>query len=123
MIEATGFDMSGLESSFRGLHNALIGTGQEGEIRQFLKNECRGLAMEISDQMGPQSITAGTAKIEKDLRGVFHPMSTRDGKDWDMFKDAAKFEGGDTRWLYAGPTFLVGVKWDDVKTTNSTEDL
>lgn len=104
------FDMRGYSRFVEGLQNALIGTGQDGDMALVCKVEARQLALGIAGALGPKSKEAGAKKIEKDIRKEFAPGPAQ---IFEASKRKSRvFETGIT-WLYAGPSFLVGVRDED----------
>jgi hypothetical protein len=105
-------DIRGFSRFVESLQNALIGTGQDGDLLAVCKSEVRQLAMEIAREVGPQNQEAGRKSITKDGKKVFAPgpeLAFEAGK-----RKPAVFETGLT-WLYAGPSFLVGVRDEDLQ--------
>jgi hypothetical protein len=113
MFTLETIDISGLGRSLNGLSNALVGTGQTGALAMLVRTEVRQLAWEISNELGPKTLEKASAKMEKDLKKVFHPAAnSRTGEAYELF-EGKQAGNGDTRWLYAGPNFLVGISPDD----------
>jgi len=106
----TTFDMTGYNKFVTGLEHALFGTGQDGDMHLVCKVEARQLAMGISNALGPKTKEAGVKKLEKDIRKEFAPGPEQ------IFEQSKRksrvFDTGIT-WLYAGPSFLVGVRDED----------
>lgn len=105
-------DIRGYTRFVEGLQNALIGTGQNGDMAAVVKSEVRMLSMELANKVGYKTKESGRKAIEKDVRKVIAPgpavafeASKRKG---------AVFETGIT-WLYAGPAYLVGVRDEDLQ--------
>lgn len=106
------FDMRGYSRFVEALQNSLIGTGQEGDLFAVVKSEVRQLSMEISREIGPETKEKGAKKIEKDVKKVFGA-----GPETSFEQTKRKpmtLETGIT-WLYAGPSFLVGVRDEDLQ--------
>jgi len=102
-------DIRGFSRLVEGLQNALIGTGQDGDLFQVVKSEARQLAWEMSRQMGPTSRATGERKIGRDVGRVFAP-----GPDPAFEVSKRGGEQGIT-WLIASKknAVLVGVKNED----------
>jgi hypothetical protein len=105
-------DLSGLNSQFQALQDALIGAGQDGDLQTIVKDEGRLLSWEISKQLGPQEKARGEAKVYQDAKRTYapgplqaFPQSKRNGASGDS----------GLTWLYAGPTFLVGAEMENIQ--------
>lgn len=105
-------DLSGLNGQFQAYQDALIGAGQDGDLQLIVKDEGRLLAWDISKALGPRKKSRGEAKVYQDAKRTYapgplvaFPQSKRQGA------------GGDAglTWLYAGPTFLVGVEHENLQ--------
>lgn len=107
MITLDQVDLSGMNFLLRGIQDALIGSGESGDARELVRQEARLLSWECSRQLSPRNQAAAKKKISRDLKSVFTalPANGFDGAQ-------AGGEHG-TRWLYAGPNYLVGVKLED----------
>lgn len=108
MIGISSIDMRGYESLIYGLRDALASQGGDGDLSHVIRDESRHLSMEIQRKMGPKTVGAGTKAIRKDVKQQFAPIPK------DTFTEAQS-GGGHTRWLYAGPDYLVGVNREDFK--------
>lgn len=115
MIQPATIDIRGLDAMMKGLQNALVGSGQDGDIHLLLKSEARALATKCSELCGPKTQERGRKRIEAAAKKVFHPMmNSKTGEPWSLFK-GPQADGNGTRWLYAGPTFLAGVAKEDYR--------
>jgi hypothetical protein len=105
MVSVEKIDIDGVGSLIKGIHNALIGTGGNGDLTKVVRDETRLLAQEI----GKPPTNSAQKVLEKRIRGDI-------GKVF-MQKPAKPFTrkqagSGDVQWLYAGPGFLVGCPQD-----------
>jgi hypothetical protein len=113
-VITASFDLSGVNALTRGIQQALIGMGHEGDATVLVTQSAKLLSWECSRQLGPKTEGKGKSKIARDLMKVFHPMvNSKTGSAWDIFDDPKDGGNNGTTWLYAGPTYLVGVKNED----------
>lgn len=120
MDSDTTFDMRGYSRFVEALQNALVGTGQDGDLSLVAKAEVRQLSMGISHALGPRSKAAGEKKLASDIRKEFAPGPEQ------LFaagKRKSRVFETDITWLYAGPTFLVGVRDEDFRPQMSPDEM
>lgn len=117
-VVTTDFDFRGMNALLRGIQSAFIGIGhdEDADAHVLTRQHAKLLSWECSKQLGPKTQAAGKHKIELDMKKVFHPMvNSKTGADWNLF-EGQKAAGSDgTRWLYGGPTYLVGIKTEDLQ--------
>lgn len=94
-------DVSGVAELMRGIQNALVGIGGDGDATKLVRSESRLLAQEISQELGPRTVDKGIRKIKRDVgKHMAAPM---------IFQDTSKINGtNDIDWLSAGKNFLTG---------------
>jgi hypothetical protein len=97
----TTVDLTGLSSLLRKLHEALIGSGQNGDLSVLVKDETRRLAMECARVPNPKQRLKLQRAIKRDIGSVFLAMPK------DPLKGKAR-HGHEMEWLVAGPNFLFG---------------
>ena len=81
-------------------------------LRKVVRHQAGLLKADIVDALPPRLLAKSKKQAEKDARHYFRPGATKDGKAWTVFA-GAQAGRGQTRWLYAGPTFLAGVATAD----------
>lgn len=102
MIHATNIDVSGLGRLINGLHNALIGSGQNGDLTEVTKDETRRLSMECGRPPTARQRKRLEGGIRRDIGSVFLQMPAQPFT-------GSKRHGENMEWLAAGPNFLMGV--------------
>lgn len=105
-------DIRGYTRFVEALQNALIGSGQDGDMKAVVRSEVRMLSMELASKVGYKTKESGRKAIEKDVRRVIAP-----GPEVAFVASKRKpavLETGIT-WLYAGPSYLVGVRDEDLQ--------
>jgi len=113
-------DMTGWNRFKDALILSLVGTGQDGDFHKVVKSQAGLLAWEISAQIGPSTKQKGQAKVNRDVAKEFSPGPDR---AFDQSKRKPKHGETGITWLYAGPSFLVGVRDADLEPQMETGEM
>ena len=105
MLKVQSIDMRGIGNLLSGIHNALIGTGAGGDLKEVVTDETRKLALECGSAPTPRARKKQEMFVHRDIGRVFlaRPAQPFTG-------DKAKGDG--VTWLTAGPNFLTGIPDD-----------
>jgi len=112
MLTADSIDMTGYNRFVEGLHNALIGTGQNGDMALVARSEAAQINWGIAVALGPKTKEKGERAMERDVKREFAPGPAQ---AFEQSKRKSVYGETNITWLYAGPSFLVGVRDEDVQ--------
>lgn len=112
MIRVLSVGTSGLTQLVRQLREALIGSGQKGDLTEIVKDETRRLAMECGKSPTVKQRHRLETSIKRDIGTVFLAMPSKP-------LPASHRHGKDLEWLIAGPNFLIGARKNQVLVGNS----
>lgn len=115
MSAATTIDLSGLGSLIKGIRNALIGTGQKGDLTELVSDETRRLAMEIS-RPNSKAQKKTESSIRRDIGKVFMALPAKPFS-------GEKRHGSGVEWLAAGPNFLLGALPEQILKSGANKSL
>lgn len=105
MLQVQSIDVSGVGFLANGIHHALIGTGNGGDLKDVITDETRKLALECGSNPTARQQKKMESFIRRDIGKVFIGRLAR-----PFMGDKSK--GNGITWLSAGPNFLAGVPDD-----------
>lgn len=103
MLTIQSIDLTGLDTVTRGIQNALIGTGQDGDAAQLTKQTARLLSKDIADRLPPKNQATQSKQIKSDVGKVFMAFPA-------IPFPKSKQGNGDIFWLFPGTNYLAGVE-------------
>ena len=100
-------EIAGLNQLIYELNDALIGYGDDGDLRKIMREQAGLLAHEISVKLGPKTQAAGMTKLDKEIGKAFAEITV------PVFPQAKRGNGkGPLEFLFATSkkvNYLVGV--------------
>lgn len=118
MIAGATIDFSRMQSDLRQMYSAMIGNGfgDSGDLNRVAEIEAGHLAWEISESLGPKTKDGARKYVERDLSKFLTTKPARINLSPEQQESSAY---SDFRWLYAGPSYLVGINMEDDRTDAS----